>query len=111
MNGKQILAIVVVVLGVVVASTAQLTDLVGPTTTKAIVSLASMLNSILAGVLAVFSSQSNTVKDVQAMDGVSKIVVNKDANQTLASLAVDPTNTKIEPAHNDEAAVTRTANQ
>lgn len=111
MNVKQVLAITLVVLGVLTASTAQLNDLFGPTTTKAIVSISSLLMSILSGLLGVFSSQANTVKDVQAMDGVEKIVVNKDANQTLASLAVDPVNTKIEPAHNAEAAVTRTANQ
>jgi len=110
-NVKQVLAIVMVVLGVLTASTAQLTDLFGPGTTKAIVSLAGLVNSILAGILGIFSSQSNTVKDVQAMDGVEKIVVNKQANQTLATLAVDPTNLKIEPAHNDEAAINRTANQ
>lgn len=67
LNFKQILSIVMVVLGVLMASTAQLTDLFGPGTTKAIVGIAGMLNSTLAGILAIFNSQSNTIKDVVNM--------------------------------------------
>ena len=111
MNTKQILSLAIVVLGVLMVSTTQLTDIVGPTMTKTIVSLSSILNSILAGTLGVLTSQMNTVKDVQDMPGVDKIVVNKDANSTLANLAVDPSNAKIESNAADQAAVQRTANQ
>ena len=111
MNTKQILSLAIVVLGVLMVSTTQLTDIVGPTMTKTIVSLSSILNSILAGTLGVLTSQMNTVKDVQDMPGVDKIVVNKDANSTLANLAVDPANAKIESNAADQAAVQRTANQ
>lgn len=51
-----------------------------------------MLNSIGAAV----SGQANLVKDVQAMPGVSKIVVNDQANSALVAVANDPTNTKVE---------------
>lgn len=67
LNSKQILSIVMVVLGVLMASTAQLTDLFGPGTTKAIVGIAGMVNATLAGVLAIFNTQANTIKDVVAM--------------------------------------------
>ena len=67
LNSKQILSILMVVLGVLMASTAQLTDLFGPDVTKAIVGLAGMLNSTLAGILVVFNNQTNTIKDVVAM--------------------------------------------
>lgn len=67
LNAKQILSIVMVVLGVMTASTAQLTDLFGPGTTKAIIGLAGMANSILAGILAIFNSQSSTIRDVVNM--------------------------------------------
>ena len=109
LNSKQILSIVMVVLGVMTASTAQLTDLFGPTTTKAVIGLAGMLNSILAGILAIFNSQSGTLKDVQSMDGVDKIIVNSKANETLATLAVDPMQTKIEASSQATSAVVATA--
>lgn len=110
LNAKQVIAIILVILGVITASTAQLTDLFGPSATKAIVSIASMVNSILAGALGVISSQTGLVKDVQAMPGVEKITVNAQANSTLASMAVDPSNEKIEPKPGSEGAVQAAAN-
>lgn len=109
MNNKQILSIALVVLGVLTASAAQLTDLVGPAYTKVIISGASMLMSTLAGIQGLVSGQASLVKDVQAMPGVEKIVVNKDANANLATLAVDPAQPKIEVKPGAENAVSTTA--
>jgi len=109
-NGKQIMAIVVAVLGVIIASTAQLTDIFGPGPTKYIISGASLLNSVLATVLSVISSQAGLVSDVQAMRGVEKVVVNRLANQTLAGMAIDPSQSKIETKPGDEHVVNATAN-
>jgi drug/metabolite transporter (DMT)-like permease len=109
LTGKQILAIVIAVLGVLMASTAQLNDLLGPTLTKTVVSIASLTNSVLASILAVLASQGNLVTDVQAMPGVEKIMVNKEANSTLAGLAVSPVNSKIEAVAADAAAISATA--
>ncbi len=108
-NAKQALAILIVVLGVLTASTAQLTDIFGPTATKLIVSISAILNSLLAGIMAVFTSQDNTVRDVQAMPGIEKIVVNERANTNLASMAVDPQNTKIEATPSSVEMVNQTA--
>ena len=58
LNGNQVLSIILIVLSVLVASTAQLTDLVGPTETKVIVSIASLLSAVLNGVMAVITGQS-----------------------------------------------------
>lgn len=109
LTGKQWIAIVIAVLGVLMVSTTQLTDLFGPGVAKSLVSVAGLVNSILASILAVITSQSATVTDVQAMPGVEKITVNDRANSTLASLAVDPANRKIEAAPGDQAAVSATA--
>lgn len=108
-NLKQAVSIIMVVLGVMIASTSQLTDLVGPSATKIIVSISSLLMSVLSGILAVITGQSTMVKDVQAMPGVEKIVVNEKANPALASLAVDPANLKIEAKPGTENAVESTA--
>ena len=109
MNHKQLLAITLVVLGVLMASSAQLTDLFGPTATKTIVSVAGLLNSILAGILGVVSSQTGLIKDVQSMPGVEKITVNEQANKALATLATDPNQEKIEASPGAENRVNATA--
>lgn len=108
-NIKQVLALAIALLGAVIASTAQLTDLFGQGNAKIIISVASMLNSLLGVTMSVISSQTGLVSDVQAMPGVEKIVVNDKANPTLASLAVDPKMLKIEPKPGDESAVRATA--
>lgn len=109
MNAKQALSIALVVLGVLTASAAQLTDLVGPGVTKIIISLSTLTMSILAGVQGLISGQGSLLKDVQAMPGVEKIVVNKDANPTLATLATDPLQPKIEVKPGAELEVNHTA--
>lgn len=109
MNQKQVILIFLVVLGVLTASTAQLTDIFGPQNTKVIVSVAGLLNSTLAGILGIITGQGYTVREVQDMAGVEKIVVNKNANETLASLAVNPLNDKIESKPGDAAAISETA--
>lgn len=105
----QIFAIILVVLGVLGTSTAQLTDLVGAHDTKLIVSASSLLTSILSGILAMITGQSSQLAAVQAMPGVEKITVNSQANATVASMAVDPLNDKIEPIPQAAAAVEATA--
>lgn len=109
MNAKQALSIALVVLGVLTASAAQLTDLVGPGLTKIIISFSTLTMSILAGIQGLISSPSSSVKEVQAMPGVEKIVVNKEANSSLATLAVDPAQAKIEVKAGAEASVNATA--
>lgn len=63
----QIFSISLVVLGVLVASTGQLTDLFGPQVTKYVVSAAGMLMSILSGISAIVTGQTQQIKDVVAM--------------------------------------------
>ena len=109
MNSKQVLSMIVVILGVMVASTSQLNDLFGPQVTKHVVSASALLMSILSGVSGILSGQASLVQDVQSMPGVEKITVNAQANTTLASMAVDPTNQKVEASPGASAAVSATA--
>src|SRR4051812_41639693 len=97
LNLKQSIAIVIAVLGVLAVSSANLTDLFGPHVAKLAVSAANLLTAVLGSVMAVITSQSGTVKDVLAMDGVERIGVNASANKTLAAIAVDPSVDKIAP--------------
>ena len=103
------------VLGFLATAGTQLTDIfaplgsIAPLIVKEIVSLSGFVSGILGVVLAFITGQANAVKAVQAMPGVESIVVNKNASQTLAQLAVDPTQTKIDIAPGATAAVTQTA--
>lgn len=109
LNRNQLMAITIAVLGVLMVSTAQLTDLFGPAVAKSVVSVAALLNSILGSTLAVITSQGGQVLDVLAMPGVDKIDINAKANKTLAAIAVDPSIDKISPTPAAQAAVAATA--
>jgi drug/metabolite transporter (DMT)-like permease len=100
--------IILAILGVLSVSTAQLTDLLGPTIAKTIVTSSGLLTSILSSLLVQFTGQGAQIKAVQSMPGVDQIVVNKNANATLATIAVDP-NSKVEAAPEALAAVNATA--
>lgn len=106
---NQIIAITIAILGVLMVSTTQLNELLGPTATKSVQAAAGLLNSILAGVLAAITGQGGIIRDASAMPGVEKITVNSQANSTLATLAVDPSQNKIEATPQAEKAVQETA--
>src|SRR4051812_39332152 len=95
LNRNQILAIIIAVLAVLMGSTAQLTDLLGPSSAKLVLSLAALLNGVLSAVLAVLSGQTAIFRDVAASPGVTSIRVNSQASPAIARLAVDPTVDKI----------------
>ncbi len=105
---NQILAIIIAILGVLMASTAQLTDLVGPQVTKIIQSLAGVTNSALAAILAIITGQSGIIKDAQAMPGVEKILINSGANSTLAAMTVDSEQPKMQAMPGAQAALAAT---
>lgn len=109
LNGKQLIAISIAILGVLMVSTSQLTDLFGPTVTKSITAVAALLNSVLGATMAVLTSQGANVRDVLDMPGVEKINVNRHANQTLAQIAVDPAENKISATPQAQSAVEATA--
>lgn len=110
LNRNQILAITIAILSAMAASTAQLTDIFGPGVAKTIISAAGLLNSALSSILAVITSQSGIVKDTLAMPGVENIQINRQANQTLAAIAVDPLQDKIQPTPMDATKVNQIAN-
>lgn len=97
-NGKQIIQITGVVISVLMVSSAQLTDLLGPGLAKTIVTIAGLLNMTLQGITVALTTQSAQVKDVAAMPGVERITVNAEANAALATMAVDKNQDKVAPA-------------
>lgn len=95
LNGKQLLAISGAIISVLMVSSAQLTDLIGPGWAKYIVTIAGLLNMILQSVTVALSTQTSLVRDVASMPGIDRISVNAQANSTLASVAIDPGQSKV----------------
>lgn len=111
----QKIALTIAVLGFLAGAGTQLTDIfapfgsAAPLIVKEIVSLSSFVSGILGVGLSFISGQGSQIAAVQAMTGVEKIVVNSQANATLATMAVDQANPKIEPTPQAATAVQRTA--
>lgn len=101
LNGKQIIAIVGAVISVLMVSSAQLTDLLGPGVAKTIVTVAGLTNMILQSVTVALSTQTAQIRDVAAMPGVERISINAEATSAAAAVAVDPTQTKVGPTTAD----------
>jgi hypothetical protein len=90
-------------------ATPQLTVLFGTAAVPYIIAVATLGNGALGVFVTVIGGQSAQVRNVLAMPGVEKIDVNGQANGTLATLAVDPTQNKIAPTPAAMQQVTATA--
>lgn len=105
----QWIGIVLIVNGAITGSVSELTDLLGASWAKHVISLATIGSAICGGLVTMFGGQSAQVRNVLAMPGVEKITVNTQANATLAQIAVDPALDKIEPVPQASARVTAIA--
>jgi hypothetical protein len=108
---NQWLQIIGVVIGACIAASSLWTQLFGATTSQVIVSLLGLSNTILAGITFILTGQSQQIRDVAAMPGIQAINVNAQANPTLASIAIDPSQSKVAPTADAKAAVTQIAKQ
>lgn len=109
LNGRQLMAGSLAILGALMVANTQLTDLFGPTLAKSIGSAAGLLNLMLGSALMAVTGQGSDIKNVLNMPGVESIKVNEKANQTLAVMAVDPLENKIAPTISAMNAVNNTA--
>jgi|GEM_PF-7030294 len=95
LTSKQIFQIASGVIGGLITGAALLQTLFGQDLTIKIVAVLGIANIILGSVGAALSGQANLVRDVSAMPGVARVSINADANQTLAQVAVDPSQPKV----------------
>lgn len=98
---NQWIAILILALGLISGATGQMTEIFGSGPAKSIASAASFFSSFVAGVQIILGGQGQQVRDVRAMDGVDRVLVNEKANQTLAKIATDPNEPKVGPAAPD----------
>lgn len=102
---NQVLLIFIAICSALSASSATLGDLFDAPTVKTIVGISNMINTIVASIVVALTGQAGLVKAVAAMPGVEEIKVNSNANQTLASVAVDPQQDKVAPVEGQETIV------
>jgi len=105
----QWIAVAIGMLGVFATGGTQLDVIVGVTMAKVIVAICTLTSAALSVPLAILTGQGSVLRQVQAMPGVEKITVNAQANQTVAQLATNQSNPKIEATPGAQAAVSRTA--
>lgn len=108
------LAIIIAVLSVWAGAATQMTELLGPTIGKTIVTLSSLTVATLGAVLGVISgpmSQTDKIQAVTAMPGVEGVLINRKATPELAQVAVDAGEAKVAPAPGESAAVEKIALQ
>lgn len=90
-------------------ATAQLTTLFGTNGASYIASACAIISGLAGVFLMATTGQGPTVQQVRSMPGVEKIEINGNANATLATLAVDPMERKIQAAPGAKDAITATA--
>ena len=99
------------VLGFLATAGTQLTDIfapfgsMAPIIVKEIVSISGFISGILGIVLAFLTGQANTIKAVNDMPGVERIIVNEKSNPVLAALAVAQVGNKIEATPESQSQV------
>lgn len=101
-------AIILAFLGVLGGTVTQLTDLFGPDVARKIVTVSNLLTTVLSAIMVPLTGTGAQIRAVNDLPGVDKIIVNKDANPALATIAIDP-KSKVEPTPAAQAAVAATA--
>jgi hypothetical protein len=94
-NLKLLLNILSSVNGGLITGAALFNPLVGQDMALKIISVLGLCQIIVSAINSNLSTQANTIKEVRAMPGVDKVLVNENANQVLAQIATDPTEPKV----------------
>lgn len=115
MTTVQKIALAIAMLGFLAGAGTQLTDIfapfgsIAPVIVKEIVTISGFISGGLGIYLSFVTGTASQIQAVQAMPGVDRIVVNEKASAALATMAVDPTNSKIQTSPQAQQAVRATA--
>lgn len=101
MNWKVMLNTMSSINGGLITGAALLQTLIGQDLTIKVVAGLGIAQIIIGAIGGQLSTQANLVKDVAAMPGVDKVVVNANANQALAQAATDADQPKVGAASPD----------
>lgn len=109
LNRNQWLGIVVIVIAALLVSKDQLATLFNTDIATKIVAACAILNLIVGGAITVITGPTGMASQLGNLKGVN-VVVNKDADPSLAKLAIDPASS-VSVAPGQEAAVAKVATQ
>ncbi len=107
-NAKQIVVIILAMIGFTATGVQQLEPVIGIAAVKAVGSICTFIGGLMAAGLAPFLSNANIVLDAKNQKGV-EVVVDRTAAPAIAALAVDPKQDGISPAAGEGAAVKKVA--
>lgn len=108
LNAKQIVLIVLAMIGFTATGIQQLEPVIGVVAVKAVASICTFVGGLMAAALAPFLSNASVVKDAGSINGV-EVKVDRNAAPAIAALAVDQSDNGISPVRGEEAAVSQKA--
>jgi hypothetical protein len=109
LTSKQWYQIVSGVISGLITGAALLATIFGPDLTPKIIAGLGIANIITSSVGIAVSGQGSLVRDVASMPGVESIAINANASQTVAKVAVDPTQNKVTATPDSAAQVSQIA--
>lgn len=109
LNRNQYIGLAIIVVGALAVSSDQLNTLFGTKVSSMIIAACAILNLILGGVITLITGQTGMASQLGNLKGVD-VVINKNADQSLAKLALDP-DSSVSVAPGQEAAVAKVATQ
>lgn len=107
-NAKQIVVIILAMIGFTATGIQQLEPVIGAVAVKAIASICTFIGGLMAAGLAPFLSNANIVADAKKQTGV-EVVVDRTASPQIAAMAMDPKEEGISPAPGEAVAVSQKA--
>jgi hypothetical protein len=107
-NAKQIVVIILAMIGFTATGVQQLEPVIGLAAVKAVASICTFIGGLMAAALAPFLSNANVVLDAKKQTGV-EVVVDRTAAPAIAAMAIDPNQDGISPAPGESAALKRVA--
>lgn len=107
-NAKQVVVIILAMIGFTATGIQQLEPVIGAAAVKAVASICTFIGGLMAAALAPFLSNASVVLDAKAQKGVD-IYVDRTADPKIAAIAIDPKQESIQPAPGEAAAVKQVA--
>lgn len=108
LNAKQIVLIILAMIGFTATGIQQLEPVIGVVAVKAVASICTFIGGLMAAALAPFLSNASVVKDAGSLTGV-EVQVHRTATPSIAALAVAEVDNGVAPAPGESVALARLA--
>lgn len=106
LNAKQVVLIILAVLGFTATGISQLEPVIGHSAVVAVQSISSFIGGMMAAAMAPFLSNNSIALDAKGQAGVS-LQVDRTADPKLLAAALNPSESGIAPAPGEAAAIAK----